>query len=91
MANDFRPIALTKISYKILNGIIKQKVDNFHAETDRLNDFQTGGTSGGRFTENIFILNLCIEKSFIRKRNLYIISIDLSKAFDSINRQTRDT
>ena len=84
--HEFRPIALTNISYKLLMGILKNKIMTHLKQNDAINDFQTGATQGRRVTENIFIFNYCIEKSYIRKKSLYALSIDFSKAFDSIDR-----
>ena len=84
--NVFRLIALTNISYKILMGILKNKIELHISETDNINDLQTGATKGRRVTENIFILQYCIEKSYIKKKELHVLSIDFQKAFDSIDR-----
>ena len=84
--NDLRPIALTNISYKILMGILKNKIEAHLKETNNQNDLQTGATSGRRVTENIYILNHCIQRTFKMKKSLFILSIDFTKAFDSIER-----
>ena len=84
--NDLRPIALTNISYKILMGIIKSKIEKHLNENDAINDFQSGATTGRRVTENIFILAYCIEKSFCTKKSLFVLTIDFAKAFDSVDR-----
>ena len=67
-------------------GILKTKIESHLKMTDKLNDLQTGATSGRRVYENIFILYNCIQKTFINKTELFILSIDFTKAFDSIDR-----
>ena len=37
--------------------------------------------------DNLFILNYCIEKTYKRKKELYVISINFRKAYDSIERE----
>ena len=47
---------------------------------------QTGATPGRRVTENINIIHYLIQKHLSRKKKLYILSIDFTKAFDSTDR-----
>ena len=67
-------------------GILKCKIEDHIKKNNYINDLQTGATKGRRVTENIFILQYCIDKTFKDKKKLYMISIDYSKAFDSVNR-----
>ena len=83
---DLRPIALTDISYKILMGILKDKISEHIKNADLINDCQTGATNNRRVTENIHILQYLIQKTYINKKTLYIFSIDCTKAFDSVDR-----
>ena len=86
MVEDLRPIALTNVSYKILMGIIKDKLFEHLQRSNLINDLQTGATKNRRVTENIHIMQYLIQNSFINKTKLYIFSIDFSKAYDSVNR-----
>ena len=47
---------------------------------------QTGAKIERRVTENIYIIQYLIQKTFKRKKQLFISSIDFAKAFDSIDR-----
>ena len=85
---ELRPIALMNQSYKILMGIVKKLIEEFLIESEQLNFFQTGGTTGRRVTENIYLLNYCIEKSYKMKKKLYVLAIDFLKAYDSIDRMS---
>ena len=84
--NELRPIALLDYSYKILMGILKNKITDHLIANNSIDDQQTGATSKRRVTENIFILDYCVNKSFNMKKQLYVLSVDYMKAFDSILR-----
>ena len=86
MADQMRTIVLTDISYKILMGILKCKIENHLERNKAIKDMQSGGTPKRRVTENIF--NYLIEKCAKIKRNLFVTSIDFKKAYDSIDRFT---
>ena len=73
-------------SYKLFMGIIKDKIDGHIHRNDKVNDLQSGSTRGRRVEDNLFILSYCIQKTFLSKDKLYVISIDFSKAFDSVDR-----
>lgn len=85
-ANEFRPIALTNVYYKIFMGIIKNKIEKHILENNIISDYQAGSTPKRRIEDNLFLLRHCIEKTFKRKKTMYILSIDYSKAFDSVRR-----
>ena len=77
---DFRPIALTNISYKIFMGIIQDKIEEHFIKNDLINVRQAGFTKKRRITDNLYILRYCIENSFKRKQTLFVIAIDFQKA-----------
>ena len=83
---DLRPIALTNILYKVFMGILKTKIENHIKDTENESEIQAGFTKKRRICDNLFILNYCIDQSFKNKKALYLISIDFTKAFDSIKR-----
>ena len=84
---DLRPIALTNCSYKILMGILKQKIEEHLFKNDVVEECQSGSTKGRRVQDNLKILQYCIEKSFKNKMELYVLAIDFKKAFDSVDRK----
>ena len=83
---DLRPIALLNVSYKLFMSIIKSKIEQYLKDCGIHTDLQAGFTERRRTTDNLFILKYCIEESYRKKRQLYVISIDFKKAFDSVNR-----
>ena len=85
-ANELRPIALMNCYYKIFMGIIKEKIEKHLENNNLVNNYQAGSTKKRRIADNLFMLRYCVEESFKNKKELYIISIDYSKAFDSVKR-----
>ena len=83
---DLRPIALTDTTYKLLMGIVRNKIQNHLKENDNLMEEQAAYTENRRTSDNLFILHYCVQKSYENKKPLFIISIDFQKAFDSISR-----
>ena len=62
--NDLRPIALTNVLYKIFMGILKTIIE-YHVRTnDRVNEMQMGSTKDRRVTDNLFLFQYCIDKTF---------------------------
>lgn len=85
---DFRPIALTNISYKLFMAIVKKKIESHLVNSNSTKETQAGFTEKGRIEDNLFILQHCHERSRERNKPLYILSIDFKKAYDSIKRET---
>ena len=49
-------------------------------------EVQAGFTKHRRITDNLFILDYCVRESYKNRKELFLISIDFAKAFDSIKR-----
>ena len=86
-AKDFRPIALANISYKLFMSTIKNQIEEHILLNNLRKDNQTGFTKGGRIEDNLFILQHLVERTYKLNKPLIVISIDFSKAYDSINRK----
>ena len=85
---DLRPIALTNSTYKLFMGILKTKEEHYIRQIQQESEVQAGFAKNRRLADNLYILDYCIKESFKMKKPLYVISIDFSKAFDSIKRDT---
>ena len=84
---DFRPIALTNISYKIFMTLIKNRIEKHLSKNNLVKESQTGFTKGGRKEDNLFILQHLVEKAKRNRQKLIVTAIDYSKAYDSIDRE----
>ena len=84
--NEFRPIALTNIEYKIFMKIIKDKLLEHFSNNDDISVYQMGFTRGRRTEDNLFMLQYAVESSRKDKKELIVTFIDFAKAFDSIQR-----
>ena len=85
-SNNLRPIillsTLRKIVAVIMTSRIKDKIEKEIPPT------QTASRSGRSTTKHVFALQLAIERTLTSKdKTLYLILLDMSKAFDSINRK----
>ena len=85
-SNNLRPIilllTLRKIVAVTMTSRIKDRIEKEIPTT------QTAYRSGRSTTEHVFALKVTIERTLTPKdKTLYLIFLDMSKAFDSINRK----
>ena len=87
---DFRPIAITNISYKIFMAFIREKIEEHLIRNNLVRDNQIGFTGGGRLEFNHLILQYMVD-NVIRKEKengkLFVIALDFKKAYDSVDRK----
>ena len=86
-AKDFRPVALTDISYKLYMALLRNEIEEHIKESGMIMEEQAGFTKGARIEDNITILKYLIEDARRTKRELIVTGIDFTKAFDSIKRE----
>ena len=86
LVTDFRPIANIRLFYKVFAYMIlsrvEQSLESFQPEA------QHGFRSGRRMEEHVLTTNLILDKSRAAGLPLWIISLDLSKAFDTVKWDT---
>ena len=86
LVTDFRPIANIRLFYKVFAYMVlarvEQSLESFQPEA------QHGFRSGRRMEEHVLTTNLVLDKSRAAGLPLWIISLDLSKAFDTVNWET---
>ena len=86
---DFRPIAITDVSYKIFMAYIREKIEEHIERNNMGKDNQVGFTGGGRIEYNHMMLQYVVEKTMeVEERGMIImLALDFQKAFDSLNRE----
>ena len=84
---DFRPLALANISYKLLMSVVKNQIEDHLVQNNLIKHNQTGFTKGGQMEDNLFVLQHLVGKAYKHEKPLIVISIDYSKAYDSIDRK----
>ena len=87
---EFRPIAVTCISAKLVWGFIRDKIEEHLYYWGQTWDNQFGFTKGGRVEHSLLILQYVANKAFDNRtrynKKLYFAMIDFRKAYDSVNR-----
>lgn len=86
-ARQHRPIALTNISYKVFMGMVRDRLAGQRMSDERVSDLQAGFSEGRRLEDNLFLLEQCVEDCYRTKKELFMIAVDFSKAFDSVSRR----
>ena len=82
-ASDFRPIASLRLLYKIFAYLMLGRMED--TLDDSQPEEQHGFRKQRRIEEHLLTANLCLQKTMEANIPLWIISLDLSKAFDKAN------
>ena len=82
LPKNYRPISLLPVIQKTLTAVINNRIGS---SLDNLRAREQQGFRGGHSTvDGIFILNTLIANCREFKRPLYLLFLDVSKAFDSV-------
>ena len=79
---DFRPIASSRLFYKVFGYLILGRVEEI-LEAKQLEE-QHGFRPGRRLEEHLWTANLLLDKTAAAGITVWIVSFDLSKAFDRV-------
>ena len=82
LAENYRPITLLRILYKLFAGIINRRIKEF-LDASQCPD-QAGFRKGFSCDDNIFTIVQVIEKLSEYQMPLWICAIDFKKAFDTV-------
>ena len=83
--NNYRGIALLAVAGKLLTKIIQNRIAKTLVDTT-VTDSQCGFRTARRTCDMIFAARQLQEECIEQQRSLYAIFIDLTKAFDTVNR-----
>jgi hypothetical protein len=84
--DGYRGISLMSTAAKLLNKVLLTRV--VHALDGILLPWQSGFRSKRSTTEQICALRLIIDRCKSRKKDVVIVFVDFTKAFDSVNRKS---
>ena len=82
-ADEFRPIALLKICYKVYARLINTRARQFLEKSQP--PAQAGFRKGFSVDHHLLALTLLLERVHEYNLDLWAVSLDLSKAFDRVN------
>ena len=83
LPSDFRPIPSVRILYKVFTYMVLARVE-LVLEANQPEE-QHGFRGGRRLEEHLVSANLVIDKLLAVGKPVWIVSLDLSKAFDRVN------
>ena len=84
--NEFRPITLMNVSYKIFSEMVNDRLTKFLRMNKSMSEEQAGFTAKRRLEENILGLQLEIAHARRKGKKVYCAMLDVEKAFDSVDR-----
>ena len=87
MLGNYRPItviiSMASLYSKVLNARLTQVVERH----DLLGDVQGGFRKGRGGADNIFVLHTLLWKARAKNQSAHLAFLDISKAYDSVNRE----
>ena len=83
---NWRGITLLSVPGKLFARIIASRLSEYAETHGLLPEWQCGFRSGRSTTDMIFALRLILETAALKKLPLYLLFIDLVKAYDSVAR-----
>ena len=81
--NDLRPISLTNFEYRIFTKVLANRLRKVCPML--FLDYQTCSVNGRRINDGINLIKDMIYDANLNNNELYLVSIDQKKAFDSIS------
>ena len=81
---NYRPITILSCFGKLFTAILNHKLNNFLKHNNILKENQAGFRSGYSTVDHIFTLHVLTELLKRKKKKLFCLFVDYSKAFDSV-------
>ena len=87
MPENYRGITVLPVFEKIFEMAVQKRMEFTFEAFGKVDQYNGGFLKGSRTSDNVFILNSLIERQLILGRQLIVIFVDFSRAFDVINRE----
>ena len=84
---NYRPISIMNILAKVFGMTINEKLMTWAEQYRIWGEEQSGFRKGRGGLENVYVIKEIIERNRKQGTELYLIFLDLEKAFDTVNRQ----
>ena len=84
---NYRPITISRALSKVFSKLITERLTDLVESNVLLSDFQYGFREGRSTQDCIFILNTCIAKARTTKQDIHAGFLDLTSAYDRVNRK----
>lgn len=85
--NNYRPIALLNLQYKILTKMLTNRIMKILEEEKVITNSQGGWRKRRSTWQKIKILINAIQHSIEKKKEIHLIWVDLKKAYDSVSHE----
>ena len=81
--NDLRPISLTNYEYRIFTKVLANRLRRVSDKI--ISPGQTCSIIGRKINDNVCLVRDLITDANLKSKELYLVSVDQSKAFDRVN------
>lgn len=85
-AENYRRVTILPLLGKLFETIVNIRLVYLKDVLQKHDPFNGGFKKGSMTSDNLFVLNGCVEKSRALKQTLYVCFVDFKRAFDSVNR-----
>ena len=82
LPGDFRPISVSSVLTRLIHKVLAQRIDQLIQLDEQQRAFR-GGIDGCR--DNTVLLDAILRSRYTSFRSLYIATLDIAKAFDSVD------
>ena len=86
LPSNYRGIAVSGCLGKTFNAMLNNRLTDFMQRSGLSHKYQTGFERGGRTTDNTLTITTIIDQAKSNKQKLYMCFVDLTKAYDTVDR-----
>jgi hypothetical protein len=81
---NYRPISLMNTGLKLYTMLMSSRLNDWCERNKKVSDYQAAYRKGYGCEDHLFVLNAVLQANVSKRRKVFALFIDLSKAFDSI-------